>query len=131
MLLKTKLEIFVAKKALVFYIVLSLLDVIFIRQRWIIFAGLTFGGIFSLIKFGATAAAFSRLLSKDRNCAAVNHISLKYAINQIFIIILLAASLKYNIWLFLGMILGILLVPFVIIVNGITEGLSITHNNFE
>jgi uncharacterized membrane protein len=55
----------------------------------------------------------------------------KYIINQAFVVLLLAVSIKLDFGLFSGLAAGLLLVPVTIMINGITEGLGITHNGFE
>lgn len=130
-MLNSKLERFIIKRALFFFILLSLLDIIFIKEKLLILIGLTIGGIFSILKLGSFAAVLNSCLVRSHNSAKPKYVMLRYIVNQLLTIALLAVSLIINLWFFAGMTIGILMVPTVIFINGITESLKITHNNFE
>jgi len=127
-----KLELFLAKRALVLFAILAVLDIMLVSQRWAVLAGLTLGGILSLIRFGSMSAFFSRVLLPDYGKqATVLLIIIRQVANQVFTIIFLALSLMLCLEFFAGAVVGILIVPLVIMINGITEGLGITKNNFD
>ena len=128
---KSKLEVFILKRVLVSYIILAVLDIIFLRQRWIAAAGLTAGGIIGLARFGSAASLFRKVLSTNSTDAAVGTVILKYITGQAPLIIVLAVSLIFDLWFFMGAAAGILLVPLSIAINGITEALGLTRNGFE
>jgi hypothetical protein len=96
-----------------------------------ILAGLMLGTIFSILRFSSTSSTLSLLMIEEQRPAVVGKTIVKYILNQFSAIVLLAVSLKFSQWLFMGMVAGILMVPAVIFINGLTEGLGITHNNFE
>jgi hypothetical protein len=131
--LKSKLERFILKRALFFFILLSLLNIIFMKEKLFILGGLAVGGVFSVLKLGSFAAVLKDYAKRLNNSgkSKSGYIAARYIINQIITITLLAVSLKINLWFFAGMTIGILLVPIVVFINGITESLKITHNNFE
>lgn len=134
-MLKTKLEKFVAKRSLIFFIILAILDIVFISNKWYVLVGLILGGVFSNLKFSSYALVFSRILTpKSGNSQPNNFVGsslILFILNQLVLIPILFIALKLNESFFAGIVAGILLVPFVIFINCITEPLKITHNNFE
>jgi hypothetical protein len=103
------------------------------KEKLFILGGLAVGGVFSVLKLGSFAAVLKDYAKRLNNSgkSKSGYIAARYIINQIITITLLAVSLKINLWFFAGMTIGILLVPIVVFINGITESLKITHNNFE
>ena len=134
-MLKSKLEKFVAKRVLIFFIILSILNIVFNEERWYLLFGLMFGGIFSTFKFVAYAVVLKKALTIESENRQVrlgkNSSLLTFIISQLILLPLLFLSLKFNQSFFTGIVIGILLVPFVIFINCITEILKLTHNNFE
>lgn len=129
--LKSNIEKFIAKRVLFLVGILSLADILMVDQRWLALAGLLAGAIFGILRFGSLADVIMQLLARSNAQAAAKKSVLNYVFSFIVLIVLFSASLLYNGWFAAGMITGDLLVPFVIMVNGLTEGLGITHNNFE
>lgn len=132
-MLKNKMLVFMAKRVLICCILLSIIDMIWMKQRWSILAGLIVGSIFSVVKFGS----YTWVLSK---VAAVDNAQIKkparssilvFFINQILLFPALLAAYFLNIWFFTGVVAGILLVPFAMMINCVTEASGISHNNFE
>jgi hypothetical protein len=130
-LLKGKLEKFLAKRALIFFIILAFMDIVFIGQRWIVLTGLFVGLVISVLKLDITGKIYSRVLGIEGKFISVSQSMLIYVLIQILVVILLAVAIKLSVWLFFGATTGVLLVPCVILVNSLTETLRITHNNFE
>jgi hypothetical protein len=134
-LFKSKIELFIAKRALIFFIVLAISDIIFIAKRWLVLEGLALGGIFSILKFGSYVLVLTKTISPVSGIGQQKHgvrnSVLIFIVNQIILLPLLFISLKINQWFFAGIVAGILLVPLVLFINCITEPLKITHNNFE
>lgn len=129
-MLGSPLEKFIAKRVLILAIIVYMISFAFIPHKLAILAGLITGTFFGILRFSTMARTFSDIIINSKTGAATISV-IKYVINFILTIILICFSLIYSAWFFAGMITGILLVPFVIIINGITEGLGITHNNFE
>lgn len=134
-MLKSKLERFVAKRVLIVFILMAILDIVLMNQKWHVLVGMLLGGIFSLFKFSSYAFVFSKVIASaannDRRNPAVKRSMLIFIINQLVLLPILYVSYKFNEWFFMGIVAGILLVPLVLIINSITEPLKITHNNFE
>jgi hypothetical protein len=134
-LLKTKLEKFVAKRSLIFFILLAILDIVFIHRRWFLLTGLLLGGILSNLKFSSYALVFSKMIAYNNGNSQHRYGTGKsiiyFIMNQLLILPVLFLALKFNLWFFIGVVAGILLVPLVLFINCITEPLKITHNNFE
>jgi len=130
-LLKNKLELFIAKRVLIFFVILAILDMVFINQRFTAFAGLALGTILGLLRLAFMGATFSRLLLPMQNPISVRKSIARNITSQAVTAVILFASIKISIWFFIGTSIGIVLVPTVVFINSITEGLGITHNNFE
>lgn len=130
-LFQSKIERFLAKRVLVLFLIIAAADILFLPEKWKVLAGLTIGGIYGLLRLNSHVVTFSRVISQNKDSITKSQSNVKYILNQIIIFSLLAASLKINQWLFAGVVAGMLLVMMVIMINGITESLGITHNNFE
>lgn len=130
-MLKSKLERFLAKRVLIVLAILAVLDLILINQRWAVLIGLLIGGIFSLLRLNSMVTLISRLLSRAEVYSAGRKSILNFIINQAVIFVMFAASIKLSVYVFGGMVAGVLLVPFVILLNAITEASGITNNSFE
>jgi hypothetical protein len=132
-LLKNRMAVFIAKRVLICYILLSIIDMIWIEQRWNVLIGLFLGGIFSTVKFGSYTWIINRITSintpQTKNPAKSS--MLFFLVNQLVLLPVLLVAYFINFWFFTGIVAGILLVPFVIMINCVTEASGITHNNFE
>ncbi|MCX7709411.1 MAG: hypothetical protein N2484_06125 [Clostridia bacterium] len=133
-LLSTKFEKFLAKRVLIISIIVAILDIVFFYHRFIILAGLATGTVFSLLRLNSYMTTFSRLLSQASQAGekkAVSKSITRFLINSALVILVLGASLNFSQDFFIGTLEGIFMVPLAIMINGITEALGITHNNFE
>lgn len=134
-MLKNKLANFVAKRVLICCLFLSIIVLIWLEHRWFTLLGLLLGSAFSITKFGSYTWIFKRIVSDAAGPAQKAHSArsgmLGFLVNQIVIFPLLLAAFFVDQWFFTGMVAGILLVPFVIMINCVTEALKITSNNFE
>lgn len=132
---KTKLEKFVAKRSLIFFLILAILDIVLMKNRWYVLVGMMLGGIFSNLKFSSYAFVFSRIVASasgnSQHSNPIRNSLIIFIINQVVILPLLYIALKFNPWFFIGIVSGMLFVPILIFINCITEPLKITHNNFE
>lgn len=131
-MLKNKMTCFMAKRVLLCFGILSIIDIIWFENRWFILAGLSAGGILSIVKFGSYVWIFGRILSPSAagRINAGGSIAV-FAMNQLILLPLLYLAYVLNHWFFAGVVAGILLVPLVIMINCITEATGITKNNFE
>lgn len=132
---KSKLERFILKRVLICMILLSIFDITLFENRWLVFVGLIVGSILSIVKFGSNAWVFEGIFGTDENNGhkklAPHSSVVVFAINQIILLPLLLLSYYISQWVFTGFIAGILVVPFVIMINSITEAFGITKNHFE
>jgi hypothetical protein len=126
-----KLELFVFKRVLILLLILTIADMIFFRERMAIFAGLLIGAMFGAMRFHYMAEAFKKLLNAGNTSQTHFSTLLRFFVSLLGAVAILAASIVTDLWLFGGAVTGILLVPFVLTVNSLTEGFGITHNNFE
>lgn len=114
---------------IILYLIAVILLLIFFRGRPIIIAGISLGVVLSIVRFSTNATSFIRLLSGTGETLGRG---IKwFVINSIVAFVVLAVSIKINLFFFGGVITGIFFVPIVIIINSITEAIGITHNNFE
>lgn len=132
---KSKLEQFLAKRVLICFVVLSIIDIIIVKNRWLVLAGFTAGTALSLLKFGSNTLALGRIYSSNQETDPKKQGSISGVIllivNQIMLLPMILMSYFLNRWVFWGLIAGILSVPFVIMLNSITEAIGITENHFE
>ncbi|MCX7921029.1 MAG: hypothetical protein N3B21_03240 [Clostridia bacterium] len=126
-----KEEKFVIKKVLIFFVILAILDVVLFKQKWVTLVGLFSGTVFGILKLYFMGLTYSSLLLPNNNPSTVRKSILRYVISQMAIILMLLISAKLSFWFFIGVTAGVLTVPLVVFINSITEGLGITHNNFE
>lgn len=126
-----KIEKFVLKRVAVLIGILSVLNFIFINQKWLVFLGLVTGGGFALLRFCSLAATLRVLLAKESKQIAVIKSIMNYLLNLLTLTALLVAALLFDRWFALGVVSGIFTVPLMILINNLTEGLGITHNNYE
>ncbi len=113
------------------FLLLALLNLLFIQPKWPVLFGLLAGGAFSLLRLSSLASFLSRLLAKGDKSATQRKGVLNYIIGQFAVVVLLTAAINLSVPLFAGTVAGVLLVPAVIFINSITEILKVTHNNFE
>ncbi len=130
-LFKSNLERLILKKAVIVFFIATILFALFFESRLFLLAGLAIGGIFSIIRLGSLVNVLSGLLIRNNT----NNVTMKsiasFLLTQILVAVLLFGSAMINIWLFIGVTAGILLVPTTIMINALTESFGITHNNFE
>ncbi|RCX14323.1 hypothetical protein DFR58_11546 [Anaerobacterium chartisolvens] len=125
------MEKFIARRVCVLFLLLAVLNLIFIESKWTVLFGLFAGGAFSLLRFSSQASFLSRVLVNGDRGTARRRVTLNYIMSQLAVIVLLTAAINLSFPLFAGVVAGILLVPAVIFINNITEILRVTHNNFE
>ncbi|MDP4094249.1 MAG: hypothetical protein Q8920_12915 [Bacillota bacterium] len=130
-MLKSKIEIFLAKRALIILVILSIIDLVFIVDRWLGLAGIFCGAGFSILRFSSMASLFKKIFSVGSGKKAAHKSVLNYLLTQLIAVVLLFISINISSGMFAGMAAGILSLPAVVFINSITEGLGITHNNFE
>jgi hypothetical protein len=107
------------------------LCIIFLKGENNIIIGLILGTFLSAIKFFATADVYKKLLNQR-----TEKLDTILAVIKIFASVLgtaavLIFSVLNSVTLFAGTAAGILGVPLIITLNAFTEGLGVTHNNFE
>ncbi|WP_010246356.1 hypothetical protein [Acetivibrio cellulolyticus] len=125
------LQKFLIKRVLIFFIVLLIINLIFLDQRWLIAIGLICGTIFGILKFLYTSNFITSLISIDNKSFVAARTLVKFMLAQMATLVLIAVSIKFNMWFFAGVLTGVLLIPAVIMVNSITEALHISHNKFQ
>ena len=126
----SSLEKFIAKRVLIIFGVLVILNLIFVSQRMYVMLGLIIGSVFGFMRFSSFGATISRLVLHDKS-STIKETFIRYMVNHVAMIVLCAVSIKYSLWMFTGVIAGVLIIPGIIMINGITEGLGVTHNRFE
>lgn len=122
---------FLVKRIFVLFVVLGILSLLFVKDKWVSLAGLIIGSIFTLMRFSSLSKTVKVIIESKIDGPSPIRIVFTYVLNLLALIVLMAVSVKINVWLFGGITCGVLLVPFILTVNSFTEGLGITHNNFE
>ena len=132
---ESKLEKFMVKRVFVLIIILSIVDMIIMESKWLVLVGLMMGTILSIAKFSLNARIFSGNLCTHkspilRKLSSSANIIL-FTIIQITLFLLLFLSYSLSPWIFAGFVAGVLLIPFAIMINSVTEALGLTKNHFE
>ena len=130
---KSELEKFVATKAIALLMLFSILDIILLNSRWFVLIGITIGTVLSVFKFISYAWILRKTLCDSLPCAKNRTVAkciFVFTVNQLILLPFLFWAYFLNHWLFTGLIAGALSVPFVLMVNIITEALGITKNRF-
>jgi len=131
MCLKDKvLRHFIKIRVAVVYTFLIVVSLIFFNDRWYLVMGLTCGSIFGVMKYIAAARFISNILLQNEKTHYLR-VFTKYLSLQAVTILLMAVSIRINMWSFYGITAGLLLLPAIITVNSLTEALGISHNNFQ
>lgn len=125
------LKRFLKIRAIIFLIILLILNFVFVDKKWIVAVGLICGSIFSMQKFGITTTYISSELRRGEKSLSQRSVFVKYLLMQSAIILLLVVAIYLNLWFFFGVVAGVLLLPAVILTNIITEALGLSHNNFQ
>ncbi len=130
-----KLVVFIAKRVLICYIPMSIIDIALVKQRWIVLLGMLIGVFVSLIRFNSYGLVFERMFLANLEATRKGFsiiISLTiFIMNQLVLFFLLFIAYKVNPYLFAGIFTGVMLLPFMLFVNCLTEATGVTHNNFE
>lgn len=124
------LEKFITKRVLILFFILTILDSVLLSNKLLFFIGLVLGSLVSLFRFFFMDKALTSILilkSEGGN----KKVPVIYFISLLVTFSLLILASIINKWVMLGTMTGILVVPFVVMINSLTEGLRITHNNFE
>lgn len=134
-MIESKLERFITKRVLIGMILLSIIDMVMFENRWLVLVGLIVGSMLSIVKFASNAWVFGGIFGTDQDSARkklapITSVAM-FAVNQLILLPLLILAYFLNQWIFAGFVAGILIVPFVIMINSITEAIGITKNHFE
>jgi thiamine transporter ThiT len=121
---------FLIKRVIIFFVVLEIINLILLDQKWFVATGLICGTIFGILKFIYTSKFISHLIGVEERFTS-GRVFIKFVLSQMTTMVLIAIAIKFNMWFFAGTLTGILLIPAVIMVNSITEALQISHNRFQ
>lgn len=130
----SSVEQFVLKRLLICFILLSIIDMAVIENRWPALIGLAAGTVLSAVKFCSNAAAYASLfgVKKQGVSAGLGQRTARviFLINQIILLPFLLIAYYIGQWFFWGFVAGILTIPLLIMLNSITEAFGITRNHF-
>lgn len=130
----SRIERFIYKRLLICFLLLSIIDMAFIEDRWLVLAGLTAGTVVGAVKFGGNARALAGIFGlavresrgrTGRRCGTVI-----FLLNQIILLPFLFLAYYLGQGIFWGFFTGIMTIPLLIMLNSITEAIGITRNHF-
>ena len=133
-LFRNKISIFFAKRVIVLFILLAIITLIFIQERWFALAGLSIGTFFGIVRFDSNARSLLKPIPNISKRTIKKRIYiglLIMIIGRLLILPLLFITFKIDEILFFGTTIGLLLVNFTLVINSFTETLGITNNHFE
>jgi hypothetical protein len=88
------------------------------------------GGALSILRYLSNAWIFSIKQNNENKLLLHLKTIVLFFGNQILLLTLLFIYFSLNRWLFIGLIAGVLLAPFIVVINSITEVFGITKNGF-
>jgi len=134
-LFESKLERFIIKRVFICFVLLSIPNIILLEQRWYVLGGLVAGTAMNVLRFGGSSFLYARLFGVRRETSpgGLGNVPamIIFIINQFIMLPLLFAAYWINLWAFWGFTAGIFVVPFIIMLNSITEAIGLTKNQFE
>jgi len=130
----SKIEQFILKRLLICFILLSIIDMVFIENRWLTLIGLFTGTAMSALKFCSNAAVYASFFGitaeGSRYRLGQRPARVIFFLNQIILLPFLLLAYYISQWVFWGFVAGILTIPLLIMLNSITEAFGITRNYF-
>lgn len=126
-----KIERFIAIRLIIYLLVTAFLCIIFLKGEKNIVIGLILGTFLSAIKFFATANVYRKLLNQRTEKLDTILAVIKVFAGIFGTATVLIVSILSSVTMFAGTAAGVLGVPLIITLNSLTEGLGVTHNNFE
>jgi len=124
------LQGFLKIRLIIVYMILIIISIILFNNRWDIVIGLTCGTLVSVMKYIEISRFISKILKRERK-RLYSKVFAKIMSLQIITALLMAVAIKFDLQFFWGFVSGVLLIPVIITINGITEALGISHNNFQ
>lgn len=112
------------------YMILIIIAIVLFNNGWNIVVGLTCGTVFGVLKYIGMSKFILNIVFKEQKRSYLE-VFTKFLVSQVITALLLVVTLKINLRIFLGAVVGILLIPVIITINGLTEALGISHNNFQ
>ena len=128
------IEQFIIKRLLICFILLSIIDMVVIENKWLVLSGLAAGTFVGAVKFLSNAKALAGILGRQAKEDRVKPVRLTatiiFLLNQIILLPFLFLAYFLGQWVFWGFFAGILIIPLLIMLNSITEAFGITMNHF-
>jgi hypothetical protein len=131
--LNNGIELFVYKKTFVYALIVAGAALAFGRKEAAAL-GVILGAGPGIFRFRLYSKGFRKTFSGGlplKPAAASFRILAVYMLNQTALAAMLYIAFRLDAGLFFGFTAGILIVPLILLVNGITEAAGITHNNFQ
>jgi len=119
------------KTEMVLYFLCSALALIFIGQKLLVIMGMTLGVILNTFIFFSNASHFRKLSAKVTAERFTLTYMVKYLFRQLGVVILLVVCLKLSIWLFFGVVAGILFITLSIIIVAVASAIGIDNSIFD
>ncbi|HEY9062594.1 MAG TPA: hypothetical protein VIO64_19160 [Pseudobacteroides sp.] len=129
-MLKTKYEKYIIKRSAVLFLLIAVVDFIFLKNKFLVFFGLLIGSTFSIIKFGMWAILLSKFFLPSRNGAVVVKSIVIFLLLFGGTALLFVISVLINMSLLIGVTEGVLLVPFTVFFLSLIGGAGIKNNDF-
>lgn len=125
------LQKFILKRIIIFIALIIIIDFLFLKGNTKFIAGLIVSSIFGFMKFNSYSIVLKGLseLKDTKNVFLISFV--RFVAGQGAIILLMALSIKYDIYFFYGVLGGVMIIPLIIFINSITEGTGITKNMFQ
>lgn len=124
------LEKFIFKNVFIYFIILSIVTLVLLRDSFMIITALGTGTIIAILKTFLMGKVFDNILISENENFKPWKISKKLIISWSVIAIVFLFIMKLGTKYFISMAIGVLLPNFFVFINSLTESIGITKNNF-
>jgi hypothetical protein len=118
------------KRSAILFLLIAVIDFVFLKNKFLVFLGLLIGSTFSIIKFGMWAILLSKFFLPSSNGAAVFKSIVIFLLFFGGTALLFVISVLINMSLLIGVAEGVLLVPVTVFFLSLFGGAGIKSNDF-
>ena len=99
-------------------------------NRWFVLGGLLAGAFISIGRLSSNEWILKKTLKPSGGKSVAGSI-IAFTLSQLVMLPVVVLTYFIDVWALYGLVAGVLVVPFIIMMNSITEAFGITKNSFE
>lgn len=131
MLVNKNFQIIVFKGTAILFFIASVIIITILNQKLYMLLGMMIGTLYGNLRLNTLAADISTILRQPYYNTAKSYMAFKFITALASTAALLTASIILNVWLFAGIVSGILFMPIVIMINGVMGCMGINPGDYE